>query len=192
MNWVWEFWLKFSLSACVTGVTGVILTNHEERHCEVFSSRGLHSSQNCPHHSTANAHKCNHHDEPADADCLWDGDATAGLDIRSVVREADLWLLLDLSVVSSSVTARSENKNNFNTRKLCAVAWTRSDTGYADNWWIRPTHWHYEHSQANQLLHIYCPPATEEEEGEILSGKDEGEIWGLMIKIIQGLLEGGK
>ena len=37
--------------------------------------------------------------------------ASAGLDIRSVVREADLWLLLDLSVVSSSVTARSENRN---------------------------------------------------------------------------------
>ena len=115
----------------------MILTNHEERHCEVFSSRGLHSSQNCPHHSTANAHKCNHHDEPADADGLRDGDATAGLDIRSVVRQAGLWLL-QICVVSSSVTslAGPENKNNFNTRKLCAVApvaWARSDTGYADN-----------------------------------------------------------
>ena len=131
----------------------MILTNHEERHCEVFSSRGLHSSQNCAHNCTANAHKCNHHDEPADADCLTDGDAAAGLEVSpSLVRAAGL-LLLQVGVVVSRAAARvvslagPENKNNFNSRKLSVVVrwWPGLDqVGHGlcrqlMNWTSRPT-----------------------------------------------------
>ena len=72
----------------------LILTNHEERHCEVLSARGLHSSKDRAHNCTANAHKCNHDDEPADADGLRDGDAAAGLDLLTVVRETCLLVLV--------------------------------------------------------------------------------------------------
>ena len=99
----------------------------------MFSSRGLHSSQNCAHNCTANAHKCNHHDEPADADRLTDGDATARLEVSPrVVRPAGLLLLQVGVVVSSRAAGRvvglagPENKNRFNSRKLsvvAAVAW---------------------------------------------------------------------
>ena len=109
----------------------MILTNHEERHSEVFSARGLHGSKDRPHNCTANAHKCNHHDEPADADGLGDGDATAGLDVRTVVRDAGLLVLLLHVVVTGPA-----NSNNVNTRKLLLVrgrAWRGRQAGRDTN-----------------------------------------------------------
>ena len=123
----------------VCSLPTLILTNHQERHSEVFPARGLHGSQDCPHHCTANAHKCDHDDEPTDADGLGDGNPAAGLHIRTVVREAGLLVVLGLVLqvcgvtTLSAVTAGPENKNHQNTRKLSVLAWTRSDTGYADN-----------------------------------------------------------
>ena len=109
----------------------MILTNHEERHSEVFSARGLHGSKDRPHNCTANAHKCNHHDEPADADGLGDGDAAAGLDVRTVVRDAGLLVLLLHVVVTGPA-----NSNNVNTRKLLLVrgrAWRGRQAGRDTN-----------------------------------------------------------
>ena len=97
----------------------------------MFSARGLHGSKDRPHNCTANAHKCNHDDEPADADGLGDGDAAAGLDVRTVVRDAGLLVLLLHVVVTGPA-----NSNNVNTRKLLLVrgrAWRGRQAGRDTN-----------------------------------------------------------
>ena len=76
------------------------LTDHEKGDSEVFPPTGLHGTEHRPHHGTADPHEGDHHDEPADGDCLGGCQATArlglglilyqGLDLEPSILRKDL------------------------------------------------------------------------------------------------------
>ena len=51
----------------------------------MFPPTGLHGTEHRTHHGTANPHKGDHHDEPADGDCLGGCQATARLRLGLVL-----------------------------------------------------------------------------------------------------------
>ena len=57
------------------------LTNHEQRHGEVFATGGLERAEHGADDGAAEADEGDHHDEPADRDGLGDHQAAAGLGV---------------------------------------------------------------------------------------------------------------